>query len=226
MNQIFTKVLTLLKTWWFPTLIALCYWLFDSVIHYVTPGESLRSVLHALFPWGDTSLLSFRVLMAAVVTVGAHIFEEAMLKMRKLEQQLYLSEYAVETTKAFAMIWVDERGRILKVNQHAAQKLGYSKDELLRKDITDIAVGHTVTKWQKLLQNLKVSGNIAYLAKYLHKDGYELESVVYLQSLRLKNGEHFQFSFACEAVYCDDDARALNQTCGHGSLPTFDQVSA
>jgi PAS domain S-box-containing protein len=42
---------------------------------------------------------------------------------------------------AFGVSVYDEDGRFVAVNQHAAELLGYSRDELLRRDVADFTKG-------------------------------------------------------------------------------------
>ena len=205
------RIKTTFEKWGFPVAIGVLYWLFDTFVERLNPGNS---ILQCLFP----SLISISFLTRTVMSVGCvlgtMIFEQGMLKLRRLEQQLYLSEYAVENTSAFAMLWTNETGKFLKVNKFAAEKRGYSKQELMSISLFDLCPDHTLEKWKALLSKLKNSGGGAtYVTQHRRKDGTFVDSIVYMQYLHTQ-GNHYQFAFVCDAANTVDMA----------GLPRIDQL--
>jgi len=68
-----------------------------------------------------------------------------------------------------------EYGQILNCNQLAHQRLGYSKDELLKLSVSDI--NHTLSdkgKWKELSKQIKLEVNIVVESTHTRKDGTKL----------------------------------------------------
>lgn len=156
----------------------------------------------------------FRAMMTLLSVLTTRYFETAMQRMEKLEQQLFLSEYAVANTSAFAMFWTNAEGKIIKINHHAAERLGYKKHELLGTSLFDITPGHTPEIWQKLLAKLKKEGKLTYSTKQRRKDGSFVNVDVFLQYLLIKT-DHYQFAFICDTFHDLNDPDQHNRPIVH-----------
>lgn len=207
-----------MKLWTFPIAIGVTYWLFDTFTDYVNPPVP-TDLLCAFWPSCFSAGFIFRLVMSICCVIGARLFEGTMIKVRQLEKQLYLSEYAVENTKAFAMLWTNETGQFIKVNKFAADKLGYTKQELLSRTLFDLCPDHTLAKWKKLLAQLKISGSTQYVTQHRRKDGTHTDAVVYLQYLHA-HGNQYQFAFVCDVARCPADGSPTPV------LPSIDDVLA
>lgn len=215
----------LLSTWGFPLCIGVAYWLFDASVHFLNPMQTNDlGFWSVLFPALNSVETIFRLVMTFVCVIGARYFESIMGRVERLEQQLFLNEFAVEHTKAFALIWTNGEGRIIKVNQYAADRLGYTKNELLSLSVFDLTPEHTTAKWEALLAKLKKQGNVAYATKQRKKDGTFVDAIVYLQYLKVKT-DQYQFAFVCDAFYCPVvHADAPQTLCGRPTVKTLEQV--
>ncbi len=211
-----------ISKWGFPLAIGGAYWLFDTAVDYINPAVKAPSLREALLPALIGTEITFRGIMTAISIFGAKYFESTMQRVRRLEQQLYLNEFAVEHTKAFAMMWTNANGQIIKVNQYAASRLGYTKSELLAMSLFDITVDHTKEVWDKLLSKLKKQGSLTYVAKQRRKDGTLVDAIMYLQYLKVKT-DQYHFAFVCDAFHCPTGAGG-NSPCGRPSTPTLDQL--
>jgi PAS domain S-box-containing protein len=215
-----------LGRWLFPLLIGIAYWVFDAVIDYFNPGTPSRPttfVQALLADWHSMDIV-FRVIMTILCSCGAAYYERVMQKVQKLEKLLYLNEYAVERTKAFALLWTDENGNLIKANQYAAERLGYTKAELLSRTIFDITPSHTLEKWKQLLSQLKEKGSLSYATMQRKKDGTSIDAIVYLQYLKTKT-DQYQFAFVCDAFHCPvPNSRHPISPCGKPVLPTFETL--
>ncbi len=169
----------------------------------------------------------FRGVMSILCGWSILYLEKILAKIKQLEHLLYLNEYAVERTNAFALIWTTASGSITKVNRYAASRLGYTKQELLAKTIFDITPDHTPTKWQDLLEKLKKDKSLVYFTQQRRKDGSLVDAVVYLQYLWTKN-EHYQFAFVCDTFHCPsmDGDHTKTTPCGRPALPSATQILA
>jgi len=68
-----------------------------------------------------------------------------------------------------------EYGHILNCNQLAHQRLGYSKDELLKLSVSDInSKLDSKTKWTEHCQKIKLEGNTVVESTHSRKDGTQL----------------------------------------------------
>lgn len=211
-----------ISSWGFPLLIGGVYWAFDAFVDYINPAFAKPSFAQSLFPAVMSVEMLFRGSMAVISVFGAKYLEGVMQRVRRLEQQLFLNEFAVEHTKAFAMLWTNAAGKIIKVNQYAADRLGYTKNELLAKSLFEITVGHTPDVWSKLLNKLKKEGTLTYLAKQRRKDGTTIDAVMYLQYLKVKT-DQYHFAFVCDAFHCPASGGA-HPPCGMPASPTLEQL--
>lgn len=204
--------------------MGIIYWLFDTTVDFINPTSGKQTFLEILLPtWFGVECI-FRSSMAVVCMFGTKFLERTLHRVHKLEQQLFLNEFAVEHTKAFAMLWSNAEGRIIKVNEYAADRLGYSKAELLKKTVFDITVGHDTKVWEQLLTKLKKDGNLTYAAQQRKKDGTLIDAVVYLQYLKIK-ADQYQFAFVCDAFHCPVPSHCPEKSaCGRPSIPSLAQV--
>lgn len=218
--------------WGFPLLIGLVYWLFDATVTFFNPVAVKTTLLAALVPHAVGMDVMIRLVMSVLCVFGARYFEMVMRRVAKLEQQLFLNEFAVENTKAFGMLWTNAEGRIIKVNHFAAERLGYTKQELLSKTLFDITEGHTPEVWQQILTKLKKEGSLKYAARQRHKDGHLVNADFYLQYL-LHKTEQYQFAFVCDAFHCpscspdssvETTPDGIRAPCGRVISRSLDQV--
>lgn len=216
-----------IRHWLFPIIIGVIYWLFDTVVDYLNPGIVPKETVTLLQAFSlDIHSIDgvFRLLMTGLSIAGASLFERTMKKIQRLENLLYLNEFAVERTRAFAMMWTDETGKLIKVNQYAAERLGYTKAELLSRTIFDITPSHTLEAWQRLLEKLKEKNNLIYATTQRKKDGTSIDAIVYLQYLKTST-DQYQFAFVCDAVHCPVVRPGIDETpCGRSPLPTFEKL--
>lgn len=211
-----------ISKWGFPLVVGLAYWIFDAGVDFITPvGPKPGSFTEALLPMSLGAEALFRAAMTLFSAATAWYFERSMHRMEKLEQQLFLSEFAVANTSAFAMFWTDAKGSIIKVNTHAAERLGYKKHELMGTSLFDLTVDHTPETWNKLLTKLKKEGKLTYSTKQKRKDGSFVNVDVFLQYLMVKT-DHYQFAFICDTFHDINDPDRHNRPV----IPTLKEVLA
>lgn len=209
-------------------MVGIVYWLFDSMVDYLNPGIAIGPTTFVQALTVDLHSIEsvYRLVMTIFCIIGAVFFERTMEKLGQLERLLYLNEFAVERTKAFAMLWTNEEGKLIKVNRYAAERLGYTKAELLGHTIFDITPSHTLEKWKQLLSKLKEKGSLIYATTQRKKDGTEIDAIVYLQYLKTKT-DQYQFAFVCDAFHCPVTHNVgTTPPCGKPSLAKFETVLA
>lgn len=202
-----------LKVWLFPIAVGVTYWLFDTLVDLFSPIGVGNSLYEVLFPKMWSVEMIFRTVMLSTCIYGGRIFERSVYRLKQLERQLFLSEYAVENTQAFEMLWTDATGRFIKVNNYAAERLQYTKKELLKLSIFDVATHETPELWQKLLSVLKKRGSASYLTQHRKKDGSFMDVIIHLQYLKTQM-DQYQFAFVCDAFRCPMTAATITTPCG------------
>lgn len=186
-----------------PILFSGVFWLFDSLTSFFGYHAIAPTLLMVLFPPLLSLDFIFRFSMAIAIWWGSKLIMEYLSKAKTLKHQLFLSEYAVENTQAFAMFWIDSTGRITKVNKKACELLGYTKKELLNLTTKDVATRYTEEgiSWSEHWANLKEKKSITIKTNFVCRDKTLKPAVVHIQYLKVA-GTEYDFGFACEALTC------------------------
>jgi len=94
-----------------------------------------------------------------------------------------------------AVFWCSLDGRFSYVNQAACERLGYSREELLKLSLAEIDPDKTIPAWVKQLIALGADGSTVTETVHLHKNGDEIPVEV---SAKLLNygGQTLIFAFA------------------------------
>ncbi len=89
---------------------------------------------------------------------------------KQVEEALRRARRSVDFASDHTM-WIDSDGRVIDVNQSACERLGYSRDELLRMSVVDITVGVSLETWPDHWRELKAHGPLTFEDEYRTKDG-------------------------------------------------------
>jgi PAS domain S-box-containing protein len=107
------------------------------------------------------------------------------------EQRRNAEQYRSVIQASLDGYWViDTSGRILEVNDSICRMLGYSRDELLRMNISDIEVDETSEETAAHIREIMEKGHVQFEARHKRKDGTiaNIEaSILYVATL----GERF-----------------------------------
>jgi PAS domain S-box-containing protein len=115
-----------------------------------------------------------------------HLEELVATRTLELEQsnrQLRETQFAMDRS-GIAIQWLDaENGRLLSVNDQAGAMLDYSRDELLRRYMSDICADFAAERFQALAMLCHEQGYTRFESVYRARDGRELpvEIVLYYQ---------------------------------------------
>jgi len=112
---------------------------------------------------------------------------------KKVERQLNLLDYSYKHTDS-AMSFLDENGLFIDFNQATANMLGYSYEEFRGKTLMDINPKVTKDFWANRWEELKVTPNQKFEAKFKRKDGTLIDVAVSTNSIEL-NGKFVNFGF-------------------------------
>jgi len=96
-----------------------------------------------------------------------------MLKIdrQELTKQNLLSHFTMENIHE-AVFWVDSDQNIFLVNEAACRMSGYSREELIRKKVTDLNSSALFPDWTVFWERLRSEKKIVFDSQHLHKEGY------------------------------------------------------
>ncbi len=121
---------------------------------------------------------------------GLVIIGRDITKLAKTEARLQKSEKKYRgyiNNSPVAIFLADEKGHYLEVNEAAAELLGYTKEELCRMKISDLAANNHIETFEKL----KKEGNIRHDAVLSHKSGKKI--TVDLSAVKLSDYRYLSF---------------------------------
>jgi formate hydrogenlyase transcriptional activator len=87
------------------------------------------------------------------------------------ERERLLSHFTIENLHE-AVFWVDSLQNIIQVNDLACRMTGYTKEELIRKKVTDINPSSVVMDWPAFWKRLKKERKITFEAQHRHKKDF------------------------------------------------------
>ncbi|MDB9313557.1 PAS domain S-box protein [Spirulina sp. CS-785/01] len=113
---------------------------------------------------------------------------------RQLETKLrQLMQFSLERS-ADATFFIKPTGHIWYVNEAATELLGYSKEELCRLTIPDIAPGYSQQAWEQHWQQLKEQGSFTLEASNQTKDGRIIPIEITVNYIEF-NGQEYNCAF-------------------------------
>ncbi|MEO5377389.1 MAG: PAS domain S-box protein [Magnetococcus sp. DMHC-6] len=80
---------------------------------------------------------------------------------KQQENELILGQFSLEQTHE-AVFWIADTGRFFFVNQAACRLLGYSKEALIGKSVTDLGPGFPRKVWPSQWDELQRKGNLSF----------------------------------------------------------------
>jgi PAS domain S-box-containing protein len=90
---------------------------------------------------------------------------------RKLEERsMRFAQFGLDTASDDAF-WIDERGRVVYVNDSSCRSLGYSRQELLALGIEDFVPRYGPGTWEQTLERLKQVKRATFESVHRRKDG-------------------------------------------------------
>lgn len=126
---------------------------------------------------------------SCMVTIGLDVTEQ-----RHAEQALRLTQIAVDRSADLAF-WIDRSAKLLYVNDAACQRLGYTRDELLRMTVADVDPDYQMETWPAHWEELRRTGRLRFESRHRAKSG-ETYPVEIVMNFVVVEGQEYNFAFA------------------------------
>lgn len=118
--------------------------------------------------------------------------EEIKVQFEELQEtteKLLLTQFALDNS-ANAVFWIENSGTFSYVNSAAAEMLGYTKEELLNKNLFAIDPNISQDKWQKHWSAVKNKEKVRFETFHKRKDGSTYPAEVFANYFHYKNKEY------------------------------------
>lgn len=115
-------------------------------------------------------------------------FSTDITQKKAAEDRLKLTQRTIDTARV-SILWINsEDGRLQYVNEYAAEKFGYTRDELLSMKVSDIDSTVSDERWNELVQNLKQKKSSQMESKFRTSEGkiIPVEIVAYVIAFQEK----------------------------------------
>lgn len=126
---------------------------------------------------------------AAGATVSRVVYAIDISEQKKAEQTSRFLRAAVEQSE-MGVIWSDRERRVAFANQHACHLLGYAKDELLGKAVSELVIDSSPEEQQQRWEELKLEGKRTLEAQHRRKDGSVYDASVTISYVKFDDQEY------------------------------------
>jgi diguanylate cyclase (GGDEF)-like protein/PAS domain S-box-containing protein len=115
----------------------------------------------------------------------------------KVTERMLDVAYASLNSVPESVFWMDKNGRLININNSAQDKLGYSREELLKMHIFDIDPLFTKKRWSEGWEILKEDKTELFESVHRKKDGTEFPVEVAINFLNF-SGQEYVFALAAD----------------------------
>jgi PAS domain S-box-containing protein len=105
------------------------------------------------------------------------------------ETVLELARHALEKARE-ALLWVDLEGRVILVNEAACRSLGFSREDLLGRNLFDICPELTPALWRELWKEIRQRASFLFELSCRTRDGRVFPADVAMHHLRWQDKEY------------------------------------
>jgi hypothetical protein len=195
---------------------------FTVFVAKVSPGQADAAQWHYVHKAGHRILVNLTItalLDEQQAVIGYLGVADDLTKQQQLEFELALAKVSTEQTLDL-VLWLYQDGRVLKANTAMAMALGYSDQQLLQLDISQLLADYDESDWQQQLALLGHSSSLRLQQEYRCFDGQTVpvsltmaqidlaeHSYVYLVGRDISN----QLAKEAELAQAKDLADAANQ---------------
>lgn len=124
----------------------------------------------------------------------------------EIEKISRLRQFSLDHTNE-QVYWLDIDARVIDVNQTAYQKLGYTREELLRCKVMDVDPSFPADKWAAHWQQLKENGSLRFESTHQTKAGK-----TYPVEISVNYFEYDHMGYACAVVRDITERKQLENT--------------
>ncbi|MBM4182137.1 MAG: PAS domain S-box protein [Betaproteobacteria bacterium] len=153
-------------------------------------------------------------------------FVRDLTERKAAETALHLTRRAIDAA-AMAFEWYDDSGRIIDVNQRTCVELGYSREEMLSKHLSDIDPNFPAERWPEVWIRIKEQGALSIETLHRRKDGATFPVQVTANFVAFE-GREYVFSYAqdlTERRRAEETLRLTQFAIDHSSV-AFEWLSA
>lgn len=149
--------------------------------------------------WSNSLLLDDTNQVQYVISSGIDVTQhkqaqEELLKARKETERLARRNATILQTTLDGFMMVNVQGHIVDVNPAYEDMLGYSRDELIGKHISDIEVLDDHKDVKNRIERIKQQGYERFVSIQRHKDGTPIDVEVSVSLMKFSD-EEFSFAF-------------------------------
>lgn len=108
---------------------------------------------------------------------------------KESEKTLRLTEFSLDNS-GVCTYWIGSDGSFINANKAACEKLGYTKDQLMKMKIYDIDSRLDETKWERYFNRLRTEGQLTIESTHIASDGSSYPVEVHLNYLKYGDLEY------------------------------------
>ena len=86
------------------------------------------------------------------------------------ERDLQISQFSIENASD-EIYWVDMDGDFIYANKSACDSLGFSKEEILSRNVFDVVPDFSQETWKNFAEDLRLKGSFSFETRHKTKDG-------------------------------------------------------
>jgi PAS domain S-box-containing protein len=101
---------------------------------------------------------------------GAVVVFKDITERKLIERELNFMQFAVNQS-AEEIFWISKEGQFLWVNEQACKKMGYSRDEFITMNVSDIDPDFPAEVWPSHWHELKQKGSMQFESRHQTRDG-------------------------------------------------------
>ena len=114
---------------------------------------------------------------------------ENITERKLLEQSLRLTQFSIDRA-AESVFWMTPNGKIVYVNDAACRTLGYTREEIIGKTLTDIDANFPAAAWPTHWEDVKRRKTFSFETDYKTKDGRLLKTEVTVNYIQFEGREY------------------------------------
>lgn len=127
------------------------------------------------------------------IVVGLSVFVIDISKSKQIEDKLQIMKFAIDVSQDI-VFWINKDGSFYDVSKSACEKLGYSRNELLKMAVPDIDPIYIAEYWPIHWEDLKLSKSLTFESVNRTKFGTLIQTEVNANYVEYK-GQEFNCAF-------------------------------